>query len=138
MITGWFEKSGPEARAPHAIVKLKLSHPFDTSKTCEARLMVDTGFTGSIVLAKELIADLGLEFKKCRPVTWGNGKPGSVRVYTAVVDLDGERTEVEIDEVEETPILHTGLLGMQLLLNMQLTITPRNGVISIKTVQTDD
>ena len=72
--------------------------------------ILDTGFTGCLVLPESVIAELGLAKRGVNIPTLGNGEEHPFDYYLGWVSWRGERREVEVLQSIGQP-----LLGMELL-----------------------
>ena len=84
--------------------------------------ILDTGFTGCLVLPEAVIANLGLAKRGVVILTLGNGEEHPFDYYLGWVSWRGERREVEVLQSIGQP-----LLGMELLEGAQVTVDARDG-----------
>ena len=95
-------------RGREAFVSLSIE---DSTGTAQPFLSVlDTGFTGYLVLPPAMIRQLGLTNRGRRRITLGDGSTQMQNSYTAAVFWHGERHSVRVFEMGDKP-----LIGMRLL-----------------------
>lgn len=78
---------------------------------------MDTGFTGSLLLPWELIAELGLPFFSTIRGVLGDGSESLFKFYEGTILWDGQLRRISIGATGADP-----LLGMGLLYGSELTI----------------
>ena len=79
--------------------------------------IMDTGFTGSLVLPEAVIANLGLAKRGVIILTLGNGEEHPFDYYLGSVSWRGERRVIEVLQSIGQP-----LLGMELLEGGQVAV----------------
>ena len=84
--------------------------------------ILDTGFTGSLVLPESVIAELGLAKRGVNILTLGNGERHPFDYFLGRVSWRGERREVEVLQSIGQP-----LLGMELLEGARVAVDAWDG-----------
>ena len=87
---------------------------------------VDTGFTGDLVVSKELVLQLGLPQSAMVAAALADGSKSILETFSCVVDWFGESREFEVIASEgRIPLIGVGLLlGHRLFVDYdQLTLT---------------
>ena len=84
--------------------------------------ILDTGFTGSLVLPESIITELGLAKRGVITLTLGNGKEHPFDYYLGWVSWCGERRVIEVLQSIGQP-----LLGMELLEGAQIAVDAWDG-----------
>jgi len=84
--------------------------------------VVDTGFSGWLALAKEMISRFGLPWRREAEAILANGGSTTFNVHSATIIWDGQPRSVFVDEMESDP-----LVGMQLLHGFRLVIETFDG-----------
>ena len=83
-------------------------------------VVLDTGFTGYLVLPQSIIRELGLRFRGRRTVILASGEQSSVDAYAAVVSWHGRLRNVIVFESTSEFLLGMSLLsGSSVTLNVQ-------------------
>lgn len=82
--------------------------------------VIDTGYTGDLMLPKSIIEVLELSLRGVQEATLGNDSTALFEIYTGSVIWDGEIREVEINASEVS-----ALIGMGLIENFKLEIEGR-------------
>ena len=85
-------------------------------------MIVDTGFSGAIVLGMTQIASLGLELRDQGVFTLADGTDRSVSTYAGEIEWFGKWRRFEVVALEGGP-----LVGMLLLMGRRLTIDAVEG-----------
>jgi len=80
-------------------------------------VILDTGFTGHLMLPHDVIQRIGLEYGGRRSVILASGEVIGINAYTAIVSWDGRRRDVIV--LESTS---ESLLGMSLLQGSRVTL----------------
>lgn len=94
----------------------------DSKKTASIEGVVDTGYTGDLMLPMAVVEQLGLVIQGIQQGVLGDGSRRAFEVYSGLVIWDGIIRKVEINAAE------TGvLIGMGLLENCKLEITAKPG-----------
>ena len=89
--------------------------------------ILDTGFTGFLVLPESVIAELGLTQRGFITLTQGNGEEHRFAFYVGYVSWRGERREIEVLQSIGQP-----LLGMELLENGHIAVDARDsGAVTV-------
>ena len=86
------------------------------------RAVIDTGFTGSLMLPSNLIADLELTWFTQQEGFLGDGSRRTFDVYRGTVIWDGQLRVIEINASDTTP-----LVGMALLEGFELRLQAYEG-----------
>ena len=84
--------------------------------------ILDTGFTGCLVLPESVIAELGLAKRGTVVLTLGNGERHPFDYYLGWVSWRGEHREIEVLQSIGLP-----LLGMELLEGAQVAVDAWDG-----------
>jgi clan AA aspartic protease len=84
--------------------------------------IIDTGFNGWLSLSPELIAALGLTWRRRGRGQLADGSERVFDIYVAEIAWDGRSIRVPVDAVEAAP-----MIGMALLEGHELTIQVRAG-----------
>jgi clan AA aspartic protease len=74
------------------------------------KAVIDTGYTGSLTLPPDVIADLGLLCIAQQEGVLGNGAVHLFDVYEGAVIWDGQVSTIEINESRSDPLIGMGLL----------------------------
>ena len=101
--------------AREAVISLTVRGPNGQEQEIEA--VIDTGFDGSLTLPSELIAALGLPWRRRGRALLADGNESVFEIYEATVIWDGTARRVSVDEVDVMP-----LVGMALLYGYELTV----------------
>ncbi len=92
---------------------------------------IDTGYTAHLTMPPSYCVALKLEFVRDEKAYMANGSIAWTKVYTVLIDWDGEEREVEVIAVESEP-----LIGMTLLDGYDLFMGVReNGIVRIQKSQ---
>ena len=83
-------------------------------------VVVDTGFTGYLVLPQAEISRLGLRFSGRRSVILASGEQSTVDAYAGIVSWHGRRRNVIVLESSSE-----SLIGMSLLSGSRVTLDAR-------------
>ena len=83
-------------------------------------VVVDTGFTGYLVLPQAVISRLGLRFSGRRSVILASGEQSTVDAYAGIVSWHGRRRNVIVLESSSE-----SLIGMSLLSGSRVTLDVR-------------
>jgi clan AA aspartic protease len=96
----------------------------DNASTKMIRAVVDTGYTGDLMLPRTIVDELGLKLYGIQEAILGDGSSRMLRVYQGAVIWDGliRRLEIHASDSE-------ALVGMGLLENYRLEIEARPGGI---------
>jgi len=115
--------SGKVTSEREAIVPLQIEAPDGALVSVEA--VIDTGFTESIALPPEQVAELGLPLRGAEWVTLGDGRETALWVHDAIVHWHGRRVCVPAFETEGGTLIGMALLqGSRLMLD----VTPDGAV----------
>jgi clan AA aspartic protease len=102
----------------------------DTKQVKSVRAVVDTGYTGDLMLPKEIINELGLILRGIQDAVLGDGSIKMFEMYAGSVLWDGQVRRVEINASETE-----SLVGMGLLEEYKLEIEGRyGGMVKITTL----
>jgi clan AA aspartic protease len=88
----------------------------------ERSAIVDTGFNGWLTLPSDLVAALGLSWKRSGTAILADGSLSYFDVYEAVLIWDGQAINVPADEADSDP-----LVGMALMRGYKITIEDVDG-----------
>jgi clan AA aspartic protease len=86
------------------------------------RAVIDTGYTGDLMLPKYLVESLGLTVQGRQPAMLGDGTVKIFRMYAGSIIWDGQTRRIEINSSESE-----ALVGMGLLEDYKLEIEARYG-----------
>ncbi len=100
----------------------------DSSDPIAVPFVIDTGYTGQILLSSPLIVDLQLRWLRDDRAMLADGSIVRHEVFAAWIEWDGELREVSVDESDSPPLIGTALLRGYVL-NMQMR---RRGKVTIK------
>ncbi len=106
--------------AYEAVISLTVQGPSGRSREVEA--VIDTGFTGLLLLPPALATELGLPFLTNEPALLADGSLVRFSVHDATVLWDGELRRVYAHLSDATP-----LIGMRMLGDHDLSIEVRDG-----------
>ena len=110
-----------------AIIELEIVDANDTEKV---EAIIDTGFTGELILPGDLIDRLGLPRIGELPITLGDGNEIDVGLYLGIVLWQGENRIVQVLRTSGKP-----LIGMSLLYGNRLTVDVIiDGEVTIETL----
>ena len=109
MITGRFNQR------LEAVVAIDVEGSDGSSHTLE--LVLDTGFTGYLVLPQAVVRRLGLRYRGRRNVILASGERSALDSYAAAVNWHGRRRDVIVFESRSE-----SLLGVALLSNSSVTL----------------
>jgi clan AA aspartic protease len=111
-----------------AMVSLSLQSPQGHEQTIEA--VVDTGFNGHLTLPADVIAGLGLPFRRSGRAVLADGSSITFDIHEAVIFWDGQPRRIPVDAADTEP-----LLGMGLLYGSELAIeVVESGSVLIRTL----
>ena len=102
MISGWVNAFR------EAVVRLPVQRARGQEHAIEA--VLDTGFNGYLTLPPELIAELGLPFRRNGRAVLGDGSTVTFDIHEAVVIWDGRPRRIPVDAADTDPLLGMGLL----------------------------
>jgi clan AA aspartic protease len=102
MISGWVNAYR------EAIVRLPMRNSEGLEQAVEA--VIDTGFNGYLTLPPELIASLGLPFRRNGRALLGDGSTTTFDIHEAIILWDGRLRRIPVDSADTDPLLGTGLL----------------------------
>ena len=110
-----------------ATIELEIVDANDTEKV---EAIIDTGFTGELILPGDLIDRLGLPQIGELPITLGDGNEIEVGLYLGMVLWHGENRIVQVLRTGGKP-----LIGMSLLYGNRLTVDViTDGEVTIETL----
>jgi clan AA aspartic protease len=113
-------------KSDEGLIVLKVKGPRGLEQEVEA--VVDTGYTGSLMLTPAVVAALGLRWQNVERFTLADGSRCSLDVFVARVVWDGKERRVSVDEADADP-----LVGMRLLRGYELKMEVRSrGKVAIK------
>ena len=90
-----------------AIISIEFLLPMD--EVAEEKFVVDTGFTGSLTLPLEVIAELALPFRHNTSAYLADHSEIIVPVFDAVMLWNGKAVEVKVMGTGERPLLGTAI-----------------------------
>ena len=96
----------------------------DRKKVKSVRPVVDTGYTGDLMLPRAIVNELGLTLRGVQDAILGDGSLKLFEMYVGSVIWDGEIRRIEINASETE-----SLVGMGLLEGYKLEIEARYGGI---------
>ena len=102
------------------MVTVEVSNGDGDWRTVEA--LLDTGFSGHLTLAQDLIESLGLDYAGQTQMVLADGEDTTARAYVGFVNWFGQTRRAEIIASEGVP-----LLGMSLLAGCKITMRVRQG-----------
>jgi clan AA aspartic protease len=91
-----------------AVVRLPVRNPQGREQAIEA--VIDTGFNGYLTLPSDLIATLGLPFRRNGRALLGDGSAVTFDIHEAIIVWDGRLRRIAVDAADTDPLLGTGLL----------------------------
>ena len=112
--------SGSVSQNLEALTALDIEDGNGASHSLE--VVLDTGFTGYLVLPQGLIRQLGLKYSGRRSIIVASGEQSAVDAYTAIVFWHGRRRNVIVLESSSE-----SLLGMSLLAGSMITLNVQAG-----------
>jgi clan AA aspartic protease len=89
----------------------------ESKKTQVVSAVIDTGYTGDLMLPKSIVEELQLSLRGIQEATLGDDSVAVFELYTGSVIWDGEIRNVEINASEVS-----ALLGMGMLENFKLEV----------------
>ena len=110
---------------PEAILPLRVRGPSGLVRDVEA--LIDTGYSGVIVLPGPLVTLLGLPKRRSVDVRLGDGTVRRFDVFAAELEWDGQWQTVAVSAIG-----HRAIIGMELLVghSVRLDVAP-GGVVEI-------
>jgi clan AA aspartic protease len=114
--------SGIVSAEREAVVPLTVLGPGSSGRSVEVEAVLDTGFTGHLTLAPEIVAQLGLPLLGSRNTVLADGSRVALDVHRAEVFWDGRRRPVQA-------LVAGGeaLAGMSLLWGHRLILSATEG-----------
>ena len=103
-----------------AIVSITVRGP--AGEIVMVETVVDTGYTGALLLPRTLIEQLGLTWIAEQRAMLADGRTQVFDVFLGVVSWEDARVNVQVDAADATP-----LLGMALLAGHELRIQALSG-----------
>jgi len=91
-----------------AVVRLPVRNPQGREQAIEA--VIDTGFNGYLTLPSDLIATLGLPFRRNGRALLGDGSAVTFDIHEAIIVWDSRLRRIAVDAADTDPLLGTGLL----------------------------
>jgi clan AA aspartic protease len=107
--------AGIVTAAREAVIALTVLGP--NGQTEEIQAVTDTGFDGSLTVPANLIAALGLPWRRRGRSLLADGSESVCDIYEATVIWDTGPRRIIVDEVDIVP-----LVGMSLLYGYELTV----------------
>lgn len=99
----------------------------DNKQIKSVRAVVDTGYTGDLMLSRAIVNELGLTIRGIQDAILGDGSFTMFEMYAGSVIWDGQVRRVEVNASETE-----SLIGMGLLEEYKLEIEGRlGGVVKI-------
>jgi clan AA aspartic protease len=99
----------------------------DSKQTKSVKAVIDTGYTGDLMLARAIVNELGLDLRGIQDAILGDGSLKMFEMYAGSVIWDGQVRRVEVNASETE-----SLVGMGLLEEYKLEIEARpGGVVKI-------
>ena len=96
----------------------------------EFAAIVDTGFTGSLTLPRDVIIALALPWQELGSAILADGREVFSDVYEGTVLWDGRATAISVDESESEP-----LIGMELMSGFRILIeNVEGGLVQIEQI----
>ena len=103
MITGKFNQR------LEAVVAIDVEGGDGVSHSLE--VVLDTGFTGYLVLPRHIISRLGLKYRGRRSIILASGERSAINSYASAVTWHGLRRDVIVFESRSESLLGTALLS---------------------------
>jgi clan AA aspartic protease len=94
----------------------------ESKQTQVINAVIDTGYTGDLMLPKDIVEELQLSLRGIQEATLGDDSVAVFEIYTGSVIWDGEIRNVEINASEVS-----ALLGMGMLENFKLEVEGKLG-----------
>jgi clan AA aspartic protease len=91
-----------------AIVRLPVQSLRGREQAIEA--VIDTGFNGYLTLPPDLVAGLGLPFRRNGRAVLGDGSEITFDIHEAIILWDGRLRRIAVDVADTDPLLGMGLL----------------------------
>jgi clan AA aspartic protease len=91
-----------------AMVRLPVRGPHGRER--ETEVLVDTGFTGSLLLPSDLIAELNLPFLSTVRGVLADGSESTFDLYEGAILWDGRLRRISVGATGADPLLGMGLL----------------------------
>lgn len=111
-----------------AVVQIVVLNESKQTKVVNA--VIDTGYTGDLILPKGIIEALQLSLRGVQEATLGDDSVAIFEIYTGSVIWDGEIRKVEINASEVS-----ALVGMGLIENFKLEIEGKlDGQVRLSTL----
>ena len=95
-------------REREAIIQIALMGAENRLKSLSA--VVDTGFTGDLMLPMTLVVELGFEYRGVQEALLGNGSSYDFEVYAGSIIWDGKIRSVEVNACDSGTLIGMGLL----------------------------
>lgn len=110
-----------------AILQLAVLSPEGHEQAVE--VVIDTGFSGYLTLPPDLIAGLGLPFRRHGRALLGDGTAITFDIHEAEVLWGGQRRRIPVDAASTDPLLGMGLLcghqlGIEVIEDGKVAIAP--------------
>ncbi len=107
-------------RDREAIIQIALMGIENRLKSLSA--VVDTGFTGDLMLPMTVVVELGFEYRGVQEALLGNGSSYDFEVYAGSIIWDGQVRSIEVNACDSGT-----LIGMSLLDGWKLEIEGKVG-----------
>ena len=107
---------------PFGIIELKKE---------QIEVLIDTGFSGELMLPAKLIHKLGFQEAGISEYVLADGKRGDAIIYDATIDIFGKKIEIHIVESEED----FPLMGMGLLQHARTSLEPNKNILTVHASQ---
>ncbi len=107
-------------RDREAIIQIALMGIENRLKSLSA--VVDTGFTGDLMLPMTVVVELGFEYRGVQEALLGNGSSYDFEVYAGSIIWDGQVRSIEVNAGDSGT-----LIGMSLLDGWKLEIEGKVG-----------
>ncbi len=91
-----------------AVVTLVVQNAQGQEQRIEA--VVDTGFNGHLTLPPDVVAALGLPYRRSGRALLGDGRAVMFDVHEAVISWEGTGRRIPVDVADTDPLLGMGLL----------------------------
>jgi clan AA aspartic protease len=82
----------------------------DRKKLKSVKAVIDTGYTGDLMLSRAIVDELGLSLRGLQEAVLGDGSIQMLRMYAGSVIWDGQIRRIEINASETESLVGMGLL----------------------------
>lgn len=117
MIRGSVQPYGQAQSTGKPLIRIEVASAVTPGTVLSVEFLVDTGFTGHLMLTPALVRELELPYTRNRLVRLADGSTRNLALSVAQVDWDGQKQTVPVLESESQP-----LLGMAMLWGKRITI----------------